>query len=121
MPFLYLEHAHKNHGNLPSAPMKDALLGRWRLSGPAGVANEEGEVEEEGTVYIETEGVTPKYLYKMVLNLGNAGKGARNNKLGWQGYWSYNRLTDYWAAFTLKNDRAFYFSRVKRYGMGYDA
>jgi F-box protein 9 len=121
VPFLYLEHSHKNHGSLPSAPMKDALLGRWRLSGPAGVANEEGEVEDEGTVYIESEGVIPKYMYKMILNLGNAGKGARNNKLSWQGYWSYNRLTDDWAAFTLKNDRAFYFSRVKRYGMGYEA
>ncbi|KAF2661546.1 hypothetical protein K491DRAFT_700934 [Lophiostoma macrostomum CBS 122681] len=134
VPYLYLEHAHKNHGNLPSAPMKDALLGRWRLSGPAGPskpyvdsssADGEGEVEmaveDEGTLYLETEGVTPKYLYKMALTLGTAGKGARNNKLSWQGYWSYNRLTDDWAAFTLKNDRPFYFSRVRRYGMGFEA
>lgn len=125
VPYLYLEHVHKNHGNLPSAPMKDALLGRWKLSGPhrGKKEGEEGEPEpeKEGTLHIETAGVTPKYLYKMVLSLGSAGKGARNNKLAWQGYWSYNRLTDDWASFTLKNDRPFFFSRVRRFGMGYEA
>jgi F-box protein 9 len=118
VPYLHIEHMHKNHGSLPSAPMKDALLGRWRLSGPAIPGDD--EAEEEGTLHVETAGATPKYIYKMVLSLGSAGKGARNNKLSWQGYWSYNRLTDDWAEFGLKNDRAFYWSRVKSYGMGYD-
>jgi F-box protein 9 len=113
VPYLHIEHMHKHHGALPSAPMKDALLGRWRLTGP--------EPEEtEGTVMIETAGVTPKYMYKMALGLGTAGKGAKNNKLMWQGYWSYNRLTDDWGEFGLKNDRAFYWSRVKSYGMSWD-
>lgn len=116
VPYLYPEHMHKNHGNLPSAPMKDALLGRWRLSGPQTGDNREDE--KEGTLHVETAGVTPKYLYKMILSMGSAGRGARNNKLTWQGYWSYNKLTDDWAEFGLKNDRAFYWSRVKSYGMG---
>lgn len=117
VPYLYLEHMHKNHGALPSAPMKDALLGRWRLTGPE-VPEVDGE--KEGTLMVETAGVTPKYLYKMMLGFGTAGRGARNNKLAWQGYWSYNRLTDDWAEFGLKNDKSFYFSRVKSYGKGFE-
>jgi F-box protein 9 len=121
VPYLYVEHMHKHHGALASAAMKDALLGRWRLSGPEVPAvHDEGGGEKEGTVIIETAGAVPKYMYKMVLGLGTAGRGAKNNKLTWQGYWSYNRLTDDWGEFGLKNDRAFYWSRVKSYGMSWD-
>lgn len=115
VPYLYVEHMHKNHHSLPSAPMKDALLGRWRLTGPD-VGGVDGG-EKEGTLEIETAGATPKYTYKMYMSVGSAGRAARNNKLVWQGYWSYNRLTDDWAEFGLKNDRPFYWSRVKSYGM----
>jgi F-box protein 9 len=133
VPYLSLENMHKNHtGALPGACMKDALLGRWRLSGPALPTTsptssadpvstaEVPEGEKEGILHIETAGVTPKYMYKMVLSLGSAGRkgAARNNKLSWQGYWSYNRLTDDWAEFGLKNDRPFYWSRVRSYGTG---
>ncbi|KAF9731426.1 hypothetical protein PMIN06_003122 [Paraphaeosphaeria minitans] len=118
VPYLYVEHMHKNHHSLPSAPMKDALLGRWRLTGPEVPGVEGGE--KEGTLEIETAGATPKYMYKMYLGVGSAGRAARNNKLAWQGYWSYNRLTDDWAAFGLKNDRPFYWSRVKSYGMSWE-
>jgi F-box protein 9 len=127
VPYLHVENLHKNHHNLPTAPMKDAVLGRWRLSGPEipsppddNVSQEAQELaEKEGTLHIETPGATPKYIYRMALSLGHAGKNARNNKLVWQGYWSYNRLTDDWAEFGLKNDRAYYFSRVKSYGMSW--
>jgi F-box protein 9 len=121
VPYLRMEHMHKNHGNLPSAPMKDALLGRWRLSGPAipGLGPDGAEEgEKEGVLHVETAGATPKYLYKMVLNMGSAGRAARNNKLSWQGFWSYNILTDDWAEFMMKNFRPYYFSRVKSYGLG---
>ncbi|UPX19359.1 uncharacterized protein EKO05_0009626 [Ascochyta rabiei] len=118
VPYLYIEHMHKNHGNLPSAPMKDALLGRWRLTGPEMPGID--DAEKEGSLVIETAGATPKYFNKMILNLSNAGRQAKNNKLTWQGYWSYNRLTDDWGEFGLKNDRAFYWSRVKSYGMSWD-
>jgi F-box protein 9 len=120
VPYLRMEHMHKNHGNLPSAPMKDALLGRWRLSGPdiPNSSTEGDEQEKEGTLYVETAGATPKYLYKMVLSLGNVGRKAKNNKLTWQSYWSYNKLTDDWGEFGLKNDRPFYWSRVKSWPVG---
>lgn len=128
VPYLYIEHLHKNHHNLPTAAMKDAVLGRWRLSGPqvpsspTVTASDDDEPigEKEGTLHIETPGATPKYIYKMALTLGNAGRSSKNNKLVWQGYWSYNVLTDDWAEFALKNDRAFYFSRVKSYGMAWE-
>ena len=104
--------------------MKDALPGRWRLSGPEGVAGSTGlkgdaeEDEKEGTVYVETEGAAPKYLNKYALKMASAGRGARNNKLAWLGYWSYNKLTDDLAEYGLRNEKPFYFSRVKSYGMG---
>ncbi|PVH97719.1 hypothetical protein DM02DRAFT_616354 [Periconia macrospinosa] len=116
VPYLSTEHVHKNHGALPSAPMKDAMIGRWRISGPD--IPGDADAEKEGLVVVEKAGVSSKYLDKMELVMGSAGRGARNNKLAWQAYWSYNRLTDDWAPYGLKNDRAFYWSRVKSYGMG---
>ncbi|TKA80217.1 hypothetical protein B0A55_04160 [Friedmanniomyces simplex] len=114
-------HHHRQDSMLPSAVMKDALRGRWRLSGPASSVKDlmTGGGEVEGEVHVETEGVVPKYTYRMHFALSQAGKGARNNKLAWKGFWSHNRLTEDCAVFTLKNDRAFYFSRVRSYGMGY--
>lgn len=106
--------------------MKDALRGRWRLSGARKIPPDEDhyeepkgpgeydiepseveEVEPEGELYIETEGVIPKYMWKMQFSIGSAGRkdGTRNNKLSWKGFWSYNRLTDDWGEFGLKNDR----------------
>jgi len=110
------ENMHNQHGSLlPSAVMKDALAGRWRLSGPGdGVASEEAE----GDVHIETEGVVPKYMWVMQFSLGSAGRGTRNNKLSWKGFWSYNKLADDWGEFGLRNDKAYYWSRVKSYGSG---
>lgn len=126
--YLTREHMHSGHAvgsTLPSAVMRNALRGRWRLSGPVagGLKGDEGrKAEAEGEVHIETEGPDrEKYMYKMQLALksASASKGTRNNKLMWRGFWSYNKLTDDWAEFGLKNDRAFFWSRVKSYGMGF--
>jgi F-box protein 9 len=127
VPYLSREHVHRKHGVLPSAPMKDAVVGRWRLTGPAmpgagerAVEDEEEEAEKEGGLLIETPGATPKYIYKLVLAVGSAGRhGCKNNKLSWQGYWSYNKLTDDVGTFSLKNDRPFYWSRVRSWGKGF--
>ena len=80
----------------------------------------------KSTVYIETEGAydghaNPKYIYTIALQLKSAGRSAgatKNSKLAWLGYWSYNKLTDDWAEFSLKNDKAYFWSRVKSYGNG---
>ena len=122
---LIKENLHNHHASgLPSAVMNHALRGRWKLSGdPYSMDVSEGD---EGTVHIETEGADadrpqPKYIYKLMLQLRSSSKSssaARNNKMTWLGYWSYNTLTDDWAEFNLKNDRAFFWSRVKSYGNG---
>ncbi|KAF2155182.1 hypothetical protein K461DRAFT_311485 [Myriangium duriaei CBS 260.36] len=116
---------------LPSSQiMKDALRGRWRLSGPGdgsslpgSTDSSEDELEAEGDLHVETEGVVPRYMYKMQFAIGsltggNPKRGSKNNRLSWKGFWSYNRLTDDWSEFVLKNDRAYHFSRVKSYGVG---
>lgn len=114
-----LQTAHKNGegSHLPSAVMQNSLRGRWRLSSPADHP-EAGLKDAEGDIYVETEGVGEKYIYRMELSLRSAGKGARNNKLAWKGFWNYNKLTDDWGEFGLRNDKAFFWSRVKSYGMG---
>ncbi|KAJ1327526.1 F-box protein 9 [Microdochium nivale] len=123
-------HADRGHTHLPSASMIHALKGRWRLSsaldseaadnGPEDGSIGGGGPGGEGDLFVETEGVGKKYMYRMELSVNGAGKKATgNNKLQWKGYWSYNILTDDWAQFGLKNDKAFFFSRVKSYGFGF--
>jgi F-box protein 9 len=97
--------------------MQNALRGRWRLS--TAVDNPDADLKDaEGDLFVETEGATPKYMYRMKLSLRSAGKGAKNNKIVWQGFWNYNLLTDDSGEFTLRNDKAFFWSRVKSYGDG---
>ncbi|KIV91734.1 hypothetical protein PV10_06243 [Exophiala mesophila] len=77
-----------------------------------------------GDLHIETEGAGPRYMYTMHLSLKSAGPvrsrhTTKNNKLVWKGFWSYNVLTSDWAEFHLKNDKPFFFSRVRGYGLGY--
>ncbi|KAI9673961.1 MAG: hypothetical protein M1817_002167 [Caeruleum heppii] len=141
------------HG-LPSIVVKGALKGRWRLSGnpfhdphapsrqntsPSTILTQadllsptlltaEDPDEPEGNLHIETQGVDPKYMYKMHLALSSvsaspamtaSGK-PKNTKLQWRGFWSYNRLTDDWAEFGMRGYKPFFWSRVKSYGMGGD-
>ncbi|KAI9899360.1 hypothetical protein N3K66_005821 [Trichothecium roseum] len=119
---------HHHQVALPSSVMSQALKGRWRLSSALEEEEEEGAEGEgeaaanttsrgEGDLYVETEGSTPKYMYSMYLSLRSAGKGSRNNKVVWRAFYSYNKLTDDWAEFLLKNDKPFFFSRVKSYGL----
>ncbi|KAH9826912.1 F-box protein pof7 [Teratosphaeria destructans] len=109
-------HNHHTSTALPSSVMKDALRGRWRLTGPLSSHSKAlAEAEVEGDLIVETEGVVPKYTYQMHLALSHAGKSTRNNKLAWKWYGCYNRLTDDWGEFGLRNDKAFYYSRVKSY------
>jgi F-box protein 9 len=110
-------HKDGSGAHLPSAVMQNASRGRWQLSSASG--NHDAELKDaEGDLYVEAEGVG-KYIYRMELSLRSAGKGARNNKLVWKAYYHYNRLTpDDRGEFTLRNDKAFFWSRVKSYGMG---
>lgn len=126
VPYLQKEYIHfqSQGGGLPQVVMKDSLKGRWYLSGdpynikPAADTEsndteEPVEPEAEGDIHIETEGVVSKYKYIMQLRFASAGRGARNNKLNWVGYWCHNKLTDDVGEFGLKNDRPYFWSRVK--------
>ena len=110
-------HRDRGASHLPSAVMQSALRGRWRLS--TAFDNPDVDLKDsEADLTIETEGVHSKYMYRMELFLQSSGKGLRNHKLMWKGFWCYNNLTDDWGEFTLRNDKAFVWSRVKSYGMG---
>ncbi|KAF2237491.1 hypothetical protein EV356DRAFT_511611 [Viridothelium virens] len=109
--------------------MKGALHGRWRITGPVDqltaqsspeTSDDEEDLaetvapdEQEGDLYVETESVVSKYMMKMQFGIGNAGRGTRNNKLQWKGFWSYNRYSGDWGELVSKHDRAFTWSRVK--------
>ncbi|RDL33280.1 uncharacterized protein BP5553_08719 [Venustampulla echinocandica] len=110
---------HRGGGSsyLPSAVMQHSLRGRWRLSSAKDTPDIDLK-ESEGGLFIETEGVSPKYMYRMDLSLRSSGRVARQNKLVWRGFWSYNVLTDDSGEFTLRNEKPFFFSRVKSYGNG---
>lgn len=114
--------------------MKNALKGRWHLSSitspDSATPSPEtdaisrdvlsaAEMENaEGDCFVETEGVDPKYTYRMELSLKDGrlkGRGRRNQRLNWKGYWLYNKLTDDWGEFGLRNDKSFVFSRVRSY------
>ncbi|KAI1209730.1 uncharacterized protein F4807DRAFT_426149 [Annulohypoxylon truncatum] len=106
--------------HLPSAVMANALKGRWRLSSEAD--DPEAAVKDmEGDLFVETEGVGPKYMYRMELTFKGTGAGKAkvgSNKVSWKGFWSYNRETDDWAEFALRHYKPFFFSRVRSYGVG---
>lgn len=108
--------------------MKHALRGRWRLCHPTtdsdlsanDIARRGGSAP--GDLHIETEGAGPRYMYTMHLSLKSTARSrtsTKNNKLQWKGFWSHNQLTNDWAEFQLRHDKAFIFSRVKSYGLGY--
>ena len=114
--------------------LRHALRGRWRLCHPSQDGNDQNEemtadvpmpaprADEEGDLRIETEGAGPRYMYTMHLSMKSSSRSkhsVKNNKLQWKGFWSYNTLTNDWAEFQLKNDKAFFFSRVRSYGLGY--
>ncbi|GCB28232.1 F-box protein pof7 [Aspergillus awamori] len=107
-------------------PQDDLISGYESLPVKAQSA---GAPPDPRDLVIETEGVGPKYMYLLHLSLRSVSapkptnanmtppNPSKNTKLAWKGYWSYNRLTDDWAEFGLKNDRAFVFRRVRGWGM----
>lgn len=143
-----------------SNALKRALHGRWHLAKPPSAdPDPESELEADTSastppppsvptnrshhtnnttpdlrdIFIETEGVDPKYTFTMHLTLRSSASNesssrggvgvvrsnntAKNTKLAWKGFWGYNHLTDDWAEFGLRNDRAFVFRRVRGWGM----
>ncbi|KAF3480369.1 uncharacterized protein GIQ15_05716 [Arthroderma uncinatum] len=121
-----------------AATLKHTLRGRWRLTPPLSTSSSANPSSSSASpppptnhqrtdkdpaasstpdprdLFIETEGVGEKYMYTMHLSLRSVGSHkSKNTKLEWKGFWSYNRLTDDWAEFGLKNDRSFVFRRTQ--------
>jgi F-box protein 9 len=115
--------------------LKYGLRGRWRLASTADfaenaeenktppMANQSQDSYDPRDVFVETEGVDPKYEYTMHLSLRSPSVSkahlnpSRNTKLVWRGFWSYNNITDDWGEFGLRNDRAYVFRRVRGWGL----
>lgn len=97
-----------------SSPVHNVLKGRWKLGGEPEKEGEGGL--DESALTVETEGFDPKYVYRMELQLKGQEKGRA--RLMWKGFWNWNRLTDDWGQFGLRNDKPFMFSKVKTYGRG---
>jgi len=77
--------------------------GRWRI-------DRDGQIDIE----IQAPGM-PRYVFRMQLRVRSV-KGSRTTrggvKLVWEGFWSWNKLTDDLALFEGRNDKPFFFSRV---------
>ncbi|CAI7674552.1 unnamed protein product [Penicillium pancosmium] len=115
--------------------LKYCLRGRWRLTPPVPLEDGPEETDfsprpgQEPTstdprnLVVETEGPASHYVYMMHLSLRSptASKShvnpSKNTKLVWQGFWSYNTITDDLGEFTRRNDRPFVFRRVRGWGL----
>ncbi|KAJ5888627.1 hypothetical protein N7495_008668 [Penicillium taxi] len=114
--------------------LKYGLRGHWHLTSPVPPETSDNEQITELTstqqhsvdprdLVVETEGVDSRYTNLMHLSLRSpsASKSlanpSRNTKLVWKGFWSYNKLTDDWGAFPLRNERAYVFRRVRGWGL----
>jgi F-box protein 9 len=93
-------------GGLPVGAMswgKYVSKGRWRM-------------DKNGQLDVETEApMMDKYLFRMALKVKSIRVGGRIggvNKLVWEGFWSWNIISDDLAEFSLRNDKPFLFSRV---------
>lgn len=125
--------------------LRTALKGRWHLESPELTSNPNDTIAEledlrvpplstheeqvksgcpehdPRDLVIETEGIDPRYIFRMHLSLRSAHSRstnvAKNTRLIWRSFWSYNESTDDWSEFGLRNDRPFVFSRVRGWGM----
>ncbi|KAF3922065.1 hypothetical protein ABW20_dc0108179 [Dactylellina cionopaga] len=103
--------------------IKHILPGRWRIIFNPITYPSPNTLEEPGSkIQIETEGsgANSRYINTLDLTLkmrpkGVGGKRGYGDRLSWNSYTSWNRLTDDRGVYSLKNDKPFYFSRVKAY------
>ncbi|TFY51971.1 hypothetical protein EVG20_g10761 [Dentipellis fragilis] len=89
----------------PTLRMKGFHIGSWQLSGTTILV----------TNLVDPSSPASKYTFQMCLTLRSRPLG-RWNKLDFDGYESVNRATGEASPFSLKNERAFWFSKVRSYG-----
>ncbi|EAU30044.1 conserved hypothetical protein [Aspergillus terreus NIH2624] len=109
----------------PEEPQTDQASGLPSLPGKTS-----SDGPDPRDVIVETEVLNPKkYICVLHLSLRSTSASSRpnstvappntskNTKLVWKGYWSYNKMTDDWTDFSLRNERAFVFRRVRGWDM----
>ncbi|KAA1470230.1 hypothetical protein DENSPDRAFT_774385 [Dentipellis sp. KUC8613] len=89
----------------PTLRMKGFYIGSWQLSGTTILV----------TNLVDPSNPAAKYTFQMSLSLRSRPLG-RWNKLDFDGYESVNRATGEASPFSLKNERPFWFSKVRSYG-----
>lgn len=94
---------------LTPAHLRDAAAGVTGVVGQWGryVCRGRWRLDPEGRVDVETEpgGTMDRYLFRMQMRVKSVRAGGRwsgCNKLVWEGFWSWNRLTDDLAEFSLR-------------------
>ncbi|KAF3907528.1 hypothetical protein AA313_de0201824 [Arthrobotrys entomopaga] len=103
--------------------IKHMLPGRWHaVFNPVTYPSPNSTEEPGGRIRVEAEGAGVNNRYINILDLtlkmrpkGVGGRRGYGDRLAWNSYISWNRLTDDRAAYTLKNDKPFYFSRIKAF------
>ncbi|KHJ33264.1 putative f-box domain-containing protein [Erysiphe necator] len=121
VPYITKEYldARQVRGSAPKF-MRQALRGRWHMAKFSGSHDVkiDNSMNNENDIFLETEGVNEKYLYQMKLSLRSSNKACKNNKLIWRDFRSINRITNEIDQFRIKEEKAFFWSRVKRYANG---
>ncbi|KAF3098980.1 hypothetical protein TWF102_004805 [Orbilia oligospora] len=111
--------------NLPSHfnNIKHILPARWRVHFNPHTYPSPNSTDEPGhRIQIESKGsdTAGRYINTLDLTLkmrprGIGGRRGYGDRLSWNSYTSFNVLTEDKGAYSLKNDKPFYFSRVKSY------
>lgn len=119
VPFLTKKNLEARQNAVPKF-MQQALRGRWHLAKFSGHHHikTSNHINDESDVFLETEGVNQKYIYQLKLSLRSTNRACKNNKLIWQYFRSFNRITNEIDQFCIKEEKAFFWSRVKSYGNG---
>ncbi|KAF3318468.1 hypothetical protein TWF173_007875 [Orbilia oligospora] len=111
--------------NLPSHfnNIKHILPARWRVHFNPHTYPSPNSTDEPGhRIQIESKGsdTAGRYINTLDLTLkmrprGIGGRRGYGDRLSWNSYTSFNVLTEDKGAYSLKNDKPFYFSKVKSY------
>ncbi|KAK6503237.1 hypothetical protein TWF481_008266 [Arthrobotrys musiformis] len=104
--------------------IKHMLPARWRVYFNPHTYPSPNSTDEPGhRIQIESKGsdTAGRYINTLDLTLkmrpkGIGGRRGYGDRLSWNSYTSFNVLTEDRGSYSLKNDKPFYFSRVKSYG-----
>lgn len=99
---------HLTPAHLGGLPIGGSALSQWGKY----VGHGRWRLDPEGRVDLEIQPPNmERYLFKMQLRLAG-GRKKGSTKLNWEGFWSWNKVTDDLSTFEGRNDKPYWFSRV---------